>query len=253
MIENAGEQVREQGPEADFPVAQGLDQRLDLLRRAVLRVRNDLQRALGAPAVIRVAVQPGERGVQVPAVDLEAAFLEIGIADVGVIGGEPVQRPPLWGREPDPPAGAPVLSYHHLELVFGGFGEGDKDLAGQGEAARGREESRRPHELSAAVGDPGPGGGGVESLDRDVDQVVVTVGLRVKRGGARVDDGRRRRESEPIPQRGRHASQGAQERPAVRHASNPMSSVVSVVNVRGLDGYVVNATFSPRRMAHSPL
>src|SRR2546430_9525173 len=54
--------------------------------------RSHLQGALRAPAEVGVRGQSRERRVEVLAVDLEAALLQVGIADVGVIGGEPVDR-----------------------------------------------------------------------------------------------------------------------------------------------------------------
>ena len=129
----------------------------------------------------------------------------------------------------------------------------NEHFTGERSAVRRRQQPGRPHELAAAIGDPGARGGGIEPRDGDPDKVVVTVGLGVERRRASLDDGRGRQKSEPISQRRRHACDGAHERSAISHTSHPLCGLASVVNVRGLDGYLVNATFSPRRKNHLPL
>src|SRR3989441_12627607 len=55
--------------------------------------RSHLERALRAPAVLRVRGEPGERRIEILAVHFETALLQVRVADVRVIAREPVKRP----------------------------------------------------------------------------------------------------------------------------------------------------------------
>src|SRR2546430_17369201 len=78
--------------------------------------RSHLQGALRAPAEVGVRGQSRERRVEVLAVDLEAALLQVGIADVGVIGGEPVQRPATRREESHLAPGHALVGHLALDL-----------------------------------------------------------------------------------------------------------------------------------------
>jgi len=64
--------------------------------RAILQYDSTCQRD-SRKAKVAVCRRPGERRVEVPAMYLERALLQIGVSDIGMDRGEPVQRPALAG------------------------------------------------------------------------------------------------------------------------------------------------------------
>ena len=193
VIEDPRQQIGERRPEAHFAVTDRLDQGVARRRRAVLDVGQHLQGALRAPAEVGVRGQSRERRVEVLAVDLEAALLQVGIADVGVIGGEPVQRPATRRDESHLAPGHALLGHLELDLKIRRLRQRHPHLAGEARFRRpaGGEEARRPHERTAAIGDARPGGGRVQTGDADAHEIAPPVGLLVQRRGRGLDrDGR---------------------------------------------------------------
>ena len=189
VVEQPGQQVREQRLEPDLAAADRLDQRPGGLGGAVLDVGDHLQRALCGPAVVGVTGEAGERRVEVLAVDLEAALLQVGVPDVGVDRGQPVERPALGRHEPDAAARDPRLPHLHVDLELGGLGERHPHLAQEDRA--GREEPGAANERAAPVRHARPARGRVEPGYGDAHEVAVPLRLLVQGRGRRNDGGRR--------------------------------------------------------------
>ena len=83
-----------------------------------------------APAEVREGVAERRLLVQLQQV-LERAFLEIGIANVGVNRSEPVQRPPFGRRDAHAPSCRAVASDFDVDLIFRWLGERHPELAAQ--------------------------------------------------------------------------------------------------------------------------
>ena len=73
--------------------------------------------------------EPGEGGVEVLTVNLEAAFLQIGVADVGVIRSDPVDGPASRGNEPHPALGDALLADLEFDVEIGWLRERHPDLS----------------------------------------------------------------------------------------------------------------------------
>ena len=131
VIEQAGEHVCEQHVPGDFAVANRLQQRVTRVSRPVLEERQHLQRALGGKAKVAIGREPRERGVEISAMNLERSLLQIGVADVGVNRGQPVQRPALRRGEAHAPARDAILSHFDVDLKVGRLGERHPDLAAE--------------------------------------------------------------------------------------------------------------------------
>ena len=119
VVEEPRQQLGEHGGESDSAVAQRPRERLPGTGSAILDKRNDLKRALRGPAEVGVCRQPGQCGIQVPAVHFEGLFLQPGEADVGVARGDPVQGPaPRW-HQPHEPAPDALFSHLDVDLELG--------------------------------------------------------------------------------------------------------------------------------------
>ena len=217
VIEDPRQHVRERRPEAHLAVADRLNQGVARRRRAVLDVGQHLQGAFRAPPEVGVRGETGEGGVQVLAVHLEAALLQVGIPDVGVIAGEPVQRPAArWGESHLAPGDA-LLSHLEVDLKLRRLRQRHPHLAREARpwrAPRG-QEARRAHERAAAIGHTRPGGGRVQAGDRDAHEIAAPVGLLVQGRGRGVDRDRRSGERGKVPADERQAAQPADEPAAI--------------------------------------
>ena len=131
VIEKSREHVREQRLPSDFAVTDSLQECVTCVARSILQIGENLQRALGGESKIAMAREPRDRRIQVAAMDLERAFLEIGIANVGVNRGEPVQRPPFRRRDAHAPPCRAVASDFDVDLIFRWLGERHPELAAQ--------------------------------------------------------------------------------------------------------------------------
>ncbi len=129
VIEDPRQHVREQRLEADAAVLQRAHQGRSGFGWPILEIREDLQRALGGEAVVRVGGEPGERGVEILAMDFERVLLEIGVADVRVDRREPVQRPALGWREANALARGAVATDLDIDLELRRLRQGDPDFA----------------------------------------------------------------------------------------------------------------------------
>src|SRR5882724_653384 len=190
VVEDPRQRLREQRRDADLAVADGACERLPRGGRAVLDVRDQVERALRRPAEVGMGGQPGQRRIQIPAVQFDTVFLKRGEADVGVARRDPVDGPAARWREPDAATPDPLLADLDvdLELGPGGPGEGHPELAG--EARAGGQAARGPYQRAAAVGHAGASRRGVEARHGDLDEVVAAIGLLVQRRGHSVDHNR---------------------------------------------------------------
>ena len=207
MVEQAGEQVREQRRPSYLRVANRFEQRFAVVGRAVLDVRDHLQGALGGPAVVGVGREPLHRGVQVFAVDLEAALLKVRVADVGVVRGEPVQGPALRRHEPHGLARDAVLADLEVDAVRRRLGERHPHFTLQRQSLAEAQQPRRSHQLAVAADHLRARGGRVEAGDGDAHEVLAAVGLGVQGGGAHFDRGR---DAVAMPPQGRKRAQEAE-------------------------------------------
>ena len=248
MVEQPGQQVREQRLEPDLAAADRLDQRPGGLGGAVLDVGDHLQRALCGPAVVGVTGEAGEGRVEVLAVDLEAALLQVGVPDGGVDRGQPVERPALGRHEPEAAARNARLPHLHVDLELGRLGQRHPHLA-QEDRAR-REEPGAAHERTAPVRHTRPARGRVEPRDGDAHEVAAPLGLLVEGRGGGNDGGRRpsapsrlrRGEGGEVAPEHRQPAQPPQERPTILHAA-PLLLLTRPGAALG---------FAPRGIRHEP-
>ena len=122
--------------------------------------------------------------------DFEAALLQVRVANVRVIAGEPVQRPASRRSESHCAARHTLLAHLELDLKLRRAGERNPHFARESPAppTPGGEDARRPHQPPAAVGHTGAGGGGLETGDGDAHEVVAAVGLLIQHRGDRFND-----------------------------------------------------------------
>src|SRR2546430_11019865 len=182
-----------------------------------LDVRDQLQPALRRPAELGMCRQPGQRRIQVPAVYSETLLVPPGEADGGVARGDPIERPAPRRSQPDAPTPDALLPDRDVDLELGP----DRPRQGYPELAReartGRQQSRGPHERTAAVGHAGARRGGVDAHHGDPHEVVAAVGLLVQRRRRRIDDDRRHGAQGAGPADQRQATEPADEAAAVTH------------------------------------
>ena len=119
---------------------------------------------------------------------LERALLQIGVPDIGMDRGEPVQRPTFRRRESQPPPGRAVASDFDVDLKVRRFRERDPDFAAQRHPLRRRQQSRCPDQRAAPVGHARARGGRAQPGDGDAHQVFAPFGLLKQRGGSDLDD-----------------------------------------------------------------
>src|SRR2546427_8108237 len=95
--------------------------------------------------------RPGERRIEILAVDLERPLLEVGVADVGMDRGEPVERPAFRRGETQPaPCGA-VSSHFDVDLKIRRLRKGDPHFAGQCEDRKSTRLNSSHSQISYAV------------------------------------------------------------------------------------------------------
>ena len=189
VIEDPRQHVGEQRLPADPAALDRLHERVARLGRAILQKREHLQRALGREVKIAMRQRPGERGIEILAVALERALLEVGVSHVGVNRGEPVHRPPFRGSEPQAPARGAIASDFHVELKIRRLRERHPHLAAQRGTLGCRQQSRCPDERAVPVGHARAGGGRVQTRDRNAHEILAALGLLKERGGTGFDDG----------------------------------------------------------------
>jgi hypothetical protein len=161
VVEDPREEVREQPREPDARVANRPRQRLARGGRAPLGVREHLQRALRGPAELRVQRQPGQRRIEVRALDVERRLAGIGATDVGMTRRDPIERPAPRRSEVDESVAHPLLADLDVDAKLRRRRQRHPDLAH--EPCVVRKQARGAHQRAAPVGHPGAGGGSVEA------------------------------------------------------------------------------------------
>src|SRR5256884_8631251 len=91
VVEDSRQRLCEHRGNAELAVADRPCERLTCGGGPGLDVRDQLQPALRRPAGLGMCRQPGQRRIQVPAVDFETLLVPLGEADVRVARGEPIQ------------------------------------------------------------------------------------------------------------------------------------------------------------------
>src|SRR2546426_5440389 len=242
VVEDSRQRLCEHRGNAELAVADRPCERLTGGGGPVLDIRDQLQPALRRPAELGMCRQPGQRRIQVPAVHFETLLVPVGEADVGVARGDPIQRPAPRRSQPDASTPDALLPHLNVDLELGP----DRPRQGYPELAReartGRQQSRGPHERTAAVGHAGARRGGVKAHHGDPHEVVAAVGLLVQRRRRRIDDDRRHGAQGAGPADQRQATEPADEAAAVTHVG-----LIHPAPRRGLDSGGPAARFSPGR------